>query len=150
MELPQSLAQKVASAGQEHLFRFWAELDESQQRMLLRDVEGIDFERLKRLLSARSELSAGGTAKDRAERAQSPSKLIRQPTGPSEREAWKSAAAVGRELLAQGKVGAILVAGGQGLVLVSTSRRGCFRWDRALEKRCISGSPNSFAAGPAN
>lgn len=127
MEIPPSLHQRVASAGQQHLFQFWDDLDEAQQRALLRDVEGIDFDRLQRLLTARAELYAGGNAaKDRAERAESPAQLIRQPQNEDDRERWKGAAAIGRELLTQGKVGALLVAGGQGTRLGFDKPKGMF------------------------
>lgn len=127
MDLPPSLLQRVESAGQQHLFQFWAELDEQQQRMLVRDVEGIDFERLQRLLNARAEFHAGGGAdKDRADRASAPTQLIRQPKTDADRAAWDAAAATGRELIAQGKVGALLVAGGQGTRLGFDKPKGMF------------------------
>jgi UDP-N-acetylglucosamine/UDP-N-acetylgalactosamine diphosphorylase len=127
MELPPSLLHRVTAAGQEHLFQFWNDLDESQQRALLRDVEGIDFERLQRLLNARAEfLAGGGAAKDRAEQAQSPVQLIRQPKSDADFKAWKAAAAIGRDLIAQGKVGALLVAGGQGTRLGFDKPKGMF------------------------
>jgi len=127
MEIPPSLQQRVTSAGQEHLFRFWGDLDESQQRALQRDVEGIDFDRLQRLLAARAEFLAGsGGANDRVERALSPAQLIRQPKTPADAEAWATAAALGRDLIAQGKVGALLVAGGQGTRLGFDKPKGMF------------------------
>ncbi|HVJ86219.1 MAG TPA: UDPGP type 1 family protein [Caulifigura sp.] len=127
MEIPPSLQQRVAAAGQQHLFQFWNELDEPQQRALLRDVEGIDFDRLQRLLHARADLHASGAAAgDRVERAESPSQLVRQPKSDADREAWASAAATGRDLLAQGKVGALLVAGGQGTRLGFDQPKGMF------------------------
>jgi UDP-N-acetylglucosamine/UDP-N-acetylgalactosamine diphosphorylase len=127
MDFPLALHQKLAAVGQDHLVRFWDQLEETEQRMLQRDIEGIDFDRLHRLLTARAELhAAGGAAGDRAERAQAPAHLVRQPTTDKERDAWKSAAALGRDVLEKGKVGAILVAGGQGTRLGFDKPKGMF------------------------
>jgi len=127
MEIPPSLHQRVTAAGQGRLLRFWDELDENQQRALQRDLEGIDFDRLQRLLSARAEFRAGGgTAKSRADHAQAPTQLIRQPKSEADHEAWQAAAAIGRDLIAQGKVGVLLVAGGQGTRLGFDKPKGMF------------------------
>ena len=127
MEIPPSLHQRVNAAGQGRLLRFWDELDEHDQRALQRDLEGIDFDRLQRLLNARAECRAGdGTAKNRADSAQAPTQLIRQPKSEADQEAWHAAAAIGRDLIAQGKVGVLLVAGGQGTRLGFDKPKGMF------------------------
>ena len=51
-ELPQPIADHVASFGQGHVFQFWDELDETGRQTLVDQLRAIDFAQLRRLQSA--------------------------------------------------------------------------------------------------
>lgn len=110
---PAALEDRLARFGQEHLLRWWAELGEAQRHELARQIDTVDFEQIARL-------HHGGTGQaeespaERARRAESPRQVVRRPQSDADRAAWAEADHRGRELLAGGRVGALLVAGGQG------------------------------------
>lgn len=122
MDLPTKTAEQLANHGQTHLVRFWDELSDREQRSLLGQIEQVDFDLIGRLAA----LSIDAGDKDRAERARSPENLVRQPRTDADAAEWAQAAQAGRELLRAGKVGAILVAGGQGTRLGFDKPKGMF------------------------
>jgi UDP-N-acetylglucosamine/UDP-N-acetylgalactosamine diphosphorylase len=123
MDLPESAQKSIAAAGQEHLVRFWDGLSETEQRSFVKQLEGIDFELMTRLMQPET---VAGSEGNRVDRAKPPGNLVRQPQTDVEREEWKRADAAGRELLKARKVGAILVAGGQGTRLGFDKPKGMF------------------------
>ena len=97
--------------GQEHLLRFWDSLNAAEQAALAEQVRALDFAQIARM---KAMLPGGANAVD--DGAQSapdagfaPAPVV-QWTGP-ERD---KARAVGEQALRDGRVGVILVAGGQG------------------------------------
>ncbi|QDS90356.1 putative uridylyltransferase [Rosistilla ulvae] len=116
-----SLQSKLASCGQEHLLQFWDQLDSPQQRELAEQIEQIDFARLQRLIDAAdAEVDLDAVAS----RAEPPRAVRADGTGAD----WNIDQAVqaGSEALAAGKVGMILVAGGQGSRLGFEKPKGLF------------------------
>ncbi|NDC54358.1 MAG: UDPGP type 1 family protein [Planctomycetia bacterium] len=115
--VPAPLASALARAGQERVLRFWPTLDAAGRSRLLGQLAVIDwdeFETLQRLASRRQ--PAPPAAIDLAAATTPPCLRLRDPAnapGPA------VAVATGERLLAAGRVGAILVAGGQG------TRLGC-------------------------
>jgi UDP-N-acetylglucosamine/UDP-N-acetylgalactosamine diphosphorylase len=95
--------------GQEHLFRWWDELDESEREALLAQVRSIDFERLDRLIGSLLHDEPSPEKSGELE----PAEVIRVPRTDEERRAAKRAKERGQELLSEGKVCAFVVAGGQ-------------------------------------
>ncbi len=110
---------KLTEQGQEHLLAFWAELDEGQRAGLLAQIEEIDFSDIERMRAA-----LGHQQDDVAPAAAGefdPAPVIKLPdTGdPEVRE-------LGVTALRAGKVGALLVAGGQGSRLGYDGPKGCY------------------------
>ncbi len=99
----------LAPYGQEHLLAFWDRLNEAQRRDLAGQISRIDFALLDRLYRRRNDQS---DVRELANRA-APPPAIRLN---SSQNAFTPGQARqrGREALAAGQVGAILVAGGQG------------------------------------
>lgn len=122
------LTQTLERYNQRHLLRWWDELDEAAQRSLVEQIERIDFPLIERLLDehrrAASDESEGSTA--RALRARPPAEMIRLPQSDADRQRWDEADRRGREMLAAGEVGVILVAGGQGTRLRFPHAKGMF------------------------
>ncbi|MEM7307835.1 MAG: UDPGP type 1 family protein [Planctomycetota bacterium] len=102
----QNLRSRADEAGQGHIFRFWDELSDEGRTRLLGQVEALDFELIAELAALRTAPPAESVDHDLAAPA-----LATQ----AERETAAGLAAVGagRDLLAAGKVGYVLVAGGQ-------------------------------------
>ena len=95
--------------GQEHLLAFWDHLDNSQRQDLADQIGRIDFALIERLYSRRNDQ---GNVRDLANQAAAPPAIrLNCPQNPFTPE---QARQKGREALAAGHVGAILVAGGQG------------------------------------
>ncbi len=108
---PESLVRELARVGQEHLLRFWPELTAAQREHLVQQIGRIDLDQMAALWRQhnRTADAAAITAELRT-----PSDLVRQARNSRDREAWQRAERKGEELLAAGRVAAVLVAGGQG------------------------------------
>ena len=122
---PPSIADRLRKHGQDHLLRFWDELSAEQRASLVRQIEAVDFELIERLL-AEANHPGGPSIRERAERAKPPRHMVRLPRTAAEREQWQRAARAGRETLDAGRVGIILVAGGQGTRLGFKHAKGMF------------------------
>jgi UDP-N-acetylglucosamine/UDP-N-acetylgalactosamine diphosphorylase len=105
--------------GQEHLLRFWDELNAVQQQALAAQIQDIDLEQLQRLFRG-AEKSINW--RELAERAEPPP-AIRLEAGGTDTE---SARQLGEKALRSGQVGMILVAGGQGTRLGFDQPKGMF------------------------
>ena len=120
-----SLARKLRSHHQEHVLRFWQELTPAQQQTLARQIEEIDLPLVTTL--ARSRDPDEESPADRAQRAAPPEELVRATAHDDrEQQAWDAARKAGEALLRSGRVGAILVAGGEGTRLGFPHPKGQF------------------------
>lgn len=104
-----NLIERWRAAGQGHVFDFWEQLDTSQRAGLLGQLAQQDLQQIQDL----GEL----VRSDRA--PQAPSSFKPAPVFPLDRDAdqlaqAEQARALGAKRLAQGKIGYVLVAGGQG------------------------------------
>lgn len=127
MPIPTSTLDALKKYGQTHLVQFWEELNPKQQAQLLEQIEQVDFPLMERLAKLRSEQkTAAESPAEMSVRAQSPEQLIRLPKTQRDRDQQFIAAEAGEELLRAGKVGAILVAGGQGSRLGFNDPKGMF------------------------
>jgi len=113
--------QKAEAAGQGHLFAHWGGLKEAQRQTLLECVSGIDFDQVQEL-GALLDVSPRASPTPEFE----PPHLfpLRRDSGDENRA--HQARGLGRELLARGHVGYLLVAGGQGSRLGMDGPKGCY------------------------
>ena len=47
MEVDSAIKQRLTNANQEHLLAYWSELNDEQRKILLHDINEIDFDRVK-------------------------------------------------------------------------------------------------------
>lgn len=121
MELAEADTIRAAAvaAGQGHLFDGWDGLSPADQRALLAEIRDLDFAYLKRLFEA----STSGATQPSA--SVSPCNEVQEISAisPEQRTAWVRA---GYELIASGRAGVLLLAGGQGTRLGSSAPKGCY------------------------
>jgi UDP-N-acetylglucosamine/UDP-N-acetylgalactosamine diphosphorylase len=124
MELESILEQH----GQTHLLRFWDELSSNERQSLEEQIASVDFTEIERLLASNESAASNvETPSQRALRAQPPREMVRLPVTDSDQQQLAEAVTQGNELLAAGKVGCILVAGGQGTRLGFDKPKGMFQ-----------------------
>lgn len=114
--LPAALAGHLIAAGQEPVCANWAELDAAGRSALVAQLQSLDWpllgEMQQRVLAMQGQGDAAGPAPPSLEHASTPPCLrLRDASNPIPPAV---AAARGTAALAAGRVGAILVAGGQG------------------------------------
>ena len=118
-----SVLAKLKSHGQEHALAFWDKLDEAGRAALLAQIDALDFDALettRALLAAR----AGGAPAEAAAAGSAP--MEPAPVVELAGVAREAARAVGEAELRAGRVGAIVVAGGQGSRLGFDGPKGCY------------------------
>jgi UDP-N-acetylglucosamine/UDP-N-acetylgalactosamine diphosphorylase len=120
--LESELRDRASQHGQEHLFAFWDTLDGGQQDALLTQLAAVDFD----LAASQAQLLQGDSEGDLGNLEFSPPELF-----PLERPGdlgaqAQAATAAGEELLSAGKVGFLLVAGGQASRLGYDGPKGAF------------------------
>lgn len=105
-----SFRQDLASIGQEHVLRFAEKLDESARSKLARQLQALDLKLIDQLAGEyvrnKPSLTLPGNIQ--------PVKAYPRTPAADQQKFYSEAAARGRRLLAEGKVAAFLVAGGQG------------------------------------
>ncbi|MGQ9590603.1 MAG: UTP--glucose-1-phosphate uridylyltransferase [Planctomycetota bacterium] len=117
---PEALREKLRRRGQEHLLRFWRELRPEERSALRSQIERLDWKLLEDLSRGRGVARPGAMARDAL-----PAPVV--PCGGDAPFAKRSdAVREGERLLAEGKVGIILVAGGQGSRLGFPGPKGCY------------------------
>jgi UDP-N-acetylglucosamine/UDP-N-acetylgalactosamine diphosphorylase len=107
---------RLHAIGQAHVLAFWDELGSFQRERLVSDLESVDLEQVPDLVARHIGLPAAATLPDAAQLE--PVDAAPMP-GADEREA-------GEELLAQGEVAALTVAGGQGTRLGFDGPKGAY------------------------
>jgi len=114
------LSARLSTHGQEHLVRFWEELDDVARASLTDQIAQIDFPLTQRLVKEWIQSTPSPQHFERIE----PANVIPLPTQEraDSREAWDA----GEEALRGGRVGIVLVAGGQGTRLGYDGPKGTF------------------------
>lgn len=120
-----ALKQRYEVAGQGHLFQFWPELSPEQQSSLARQLSALDIERVNRVwkTAVQAEKDAASGAEEE-EISPLPQDAFDTILGAADKELeWRS---VGIRAIAEGEVGVLLMAGGQGTRLGSSDPKGCY------------------------
>ncbi|MFW6139352.1 MAG: UTP--glucose-1-phosphate uridylyltransferase [Spirochaetota bacterium] len=115
----QEIIDKVYRHGQEHLLRFWEQLNEQQKDLLVSDLEKIDFVLIREALPLIKEKKA-------AARYVSPPEVIHVPESGAERERRKEAERKGASLISGSKAAALTAAGGQSTRLGIDAPKGTY------------------------
>jgi UDP-N-acetylglucosamine/UDP-N-acetylgalactosamine diphosphorylase len=111
----------LRACGQDHVLRYWDELSPELQSQLREQLEQVNVRELAELFACRDELASWS---ELAARAVSPPAFRLHDARP--RFPKRDAVACGEAALRDGKVGAILVAGGQGTRLGFDHPKGMF------------------------
>jgi UDP-N-acetylglucosamine/UDP-N-acetylgalactosamine diphosphorylase len=119
----QELIAKARQANQGHIFKFWNELSESQRHKFLEQLQNIDFDLLKQW----ADKYIFSTYKPSFKGQHEPADTIIIPKTIEQIKFADYARQVGEQLLFEGKVAAILVAGGQGTRLGCEGPKGKFK-----------------------
>jgi UDP-N-acetylglucosamine pyrophosphorylase len=126
-QLSSSLIQCLDNHDQSHLIRHWNELDETQQRNLQQQLDAVDFAMLRQAWhDAKRTIDPTENEVSRAERAEAPRSVIRQPESVKELAQWIQAVNHGNALLSANQCAVITVAGGQGTRLGFDRPKGMF------------------------
>ncbi len=112
--------ERLRAHRQDHILRFWASLSEQERALLLRQVDEIDFELMDRLIS---QWVLQKPAEEHFQHIE-PIPVI-APVDPTRKDAQEAREA-GEYALRQGKVGLLLVAGGQGTRLGYDGPKGAY------------------------
>ena len=128
--MTQSYSQLVSNLEpyqQTDVLRFWDELSEAERTRLESELATVDFPTiqavLKKVDGTNSESTSGPS---RAEIATAPANVVRQPVTDDDRSHRLAMKAIGEQLLGDGKVAVITVAGGQGSRLGFEYPKGMF------------------------
>jgi UDP-N-acetylglucosamine/UDP-N-acetylgalactosamine diphosphorylase len=120
----ESIKRKLAQHHQEHLLTFWTQLSPDQQQGLLEQLRELDFDRVgewvEQLVKKTPPVPVGPE-----DFAPAPS-YSPEPHDDAQRHKYKSAIELGEKLIADGKVAALTVAGGQGTRLGFDGPKGSF------------------------
>lgn len=116
------LRELCAQQGQEHVFRFWDQLDDAQREQLLTELDALDFEEVTRLIAQHIK----GQGAEQPLPHLEPAPFVRLPRTPEETEELRQARQRGEEVIRAGQVAAFLVAGGQGTRLGYDGPKGSF------------------------
>jgi UDP-N-acetylglucosamine/UDP-N-acetylgalactosamine diphosphorylase len=114
------LADRVRKYGQEHLLRYWDELDDAGRRQLAQQIDAVDFEQVAALYKQEAATHDWAALARRA----TPPKAKRLTDHQGRRA--EQARQRGIEALAAGKIGVLIVAGGQGSRLGFDHPKGLF------------------------
>ena len=119
------LIQTYRDAGQGHVFHFFDQLSETEQRQLLADASEIDLEELKALTSAL--VLQKKTVDVHSFDGLKPATFEALPKKGGSAKLWSLAREIGEDALKAGRVAAFTVAGGQGTRLGFDGPKGTFQ-----------------------
>lgn len=122
----EDLLKVLETYQQTHLLQWWDELNEVQQIELASQIQSIDFNQIQSLSSPTNSKKQEESPATKAEHATRPATLIRLEDRVQAESETLQAVQAGEQLLTEGKVGAILVAGGQGSRLGFSHPKGMY------------------------
>jgi UDP-N-acetylglucosamine/UDP-N-acetylgalactosamine diphosphorylase len=135
---PESTKNLLKKHGQAHLLAFWEQLNTAQRQNLLAQIEQLDLVKIdlwvnkyvKKPLSAKisgQSLDLAQSQELLTEDKLAPAEFYRpEPADPAQKRRYDAAIKLGKELIRQGKVAALVVAGGQGTRLGFDGPKGNF------------------------
>ncbi len=106
----QALIDKFTAARQGHVFKHWQDLDTEGREQLLQQLAGIDLD----LLTTLKDKFIHGRQTDAVVTDLQPAGFVPVPSSPQEKKIEEQMRTVGEQALRANRVGAFLVAGGQG------------------------------------
>lgn len=118
------LRETASAHDQGHLFTFWDELSDAQGSELLADVAQIDFDLIGHLTKGSNSPAQHGELN--VDSVQAADVHPPQPADSEQEKQYLQAYEKGRQMLAEGKVAAMVVAGGQGTRLGFDAPKGTF------------------------
>ncbi|KAI7871041.1 nucleotide-diphospho-sugar transferase [Spinellus fusiger] len=122
--------QRFQNAGQEHVFKFFDELDLHEQEALFDQLNAIDVERLNIIYEkAVQGAEAAGTIASLEPLGSAMESMLN--ASPEKIREWET---LGYGAIAHGQVAVILMAGGQGTRLGSSAPKGCYNINLPSEK----------------
>ncbi|HUT10648.1 MAG TPA: UDPGP type 1 family protein [Thermoguttaceae bacterium] len=116
------LGSHLRACGQEHVLRWWPDLDPARRERLCRQVRGIDLELVQRLFRRTHSVENAPPSSE----AIRPVDATPIPTSSGQDRREQQAADLGRRALEAGQVAVVLVAGGQGTRLGHPGPKGTF------------------------
>jgi UDP-N-acetylglucosamine/UDP-N-acetylgalactosamine diphosphorylase len=118
-KLLQPKIEKLFASGQGHIFKFWEKLDNKQRQNLLRQVSEIDLDLLDQFI----DIGQNSEKNIHSKRNLTPAEVI---TLADRKKGDAQARNLGETILRQGKVAALVVAGGQGTRLGYAAPKGIY------------------------
>lgn len=121
-----NLRKRYETAGQGHLFKFWANLSQADQDALVAQLKNLDIERVNRIY--KKAVATEAALKDPTARTEPiepiPNDATDSVIGDTKKlQEWRR---TGLEAISRGHVGVLLLAGGQGTRLGSDAPKGCY------------------------
>lgn len=128
VQIPEQLQQQLTAHDQTQVLRYWDDLSDEQRGELVSQLVEVNLEEIAGLVASKKSESDDGADSPvaQANRALPLEDVVRQPATEDDRAKWNAAKQVGLQHLKDGKVGAILVAGGQGTRLGFPHPKGMF------------------------
>jgi UDP-N-acetylglucosamine/UDP-N-acetylgalactosamine diphosphorylase len=130
MNEPQAIREKLTAIGQEHVLDFFNELSEEGQQKIITQLEAFNLEEIKKLAH---DYVVNKPVMTMPEHIQAVPTYCHVPK-PEHVALYKEAEARGKQLVREGKVAALLVAGGQGTRLGYDGPKGEFLVTPVKEK----------------
>lgn len=121
-----NLKKRYEAAGQDHLFKFWANLSQAERDALTAQLQSLDIERVNRIY--KKAIAAEAALSDPSAQAESIEPIPKDATdtvvgNPEKQQEWRR---IGLDAISRGQVGVLLMAGGQGTRLGSSAPKGCY------------------------
>ncbi|CAL9235572.1 unnamed protein product [Arabidopsis halleri] len=117
----QALVERLKDYGQEDVFALWDELSPEERDLLLQDIENLDLPRIDRII--RCSLQSQGLPVAAIEPVPENCVSTVEERTKEDREKWWK---MGLKAIYEGKLGVVLLSGGQGTRLGSSDPKGCY------------------------